>query len=69
MCVMHILRTMKHQTDIKALRKKLKWSRSKLAKAAGVDVSTVCRWENSGVPSRGPAKAFLDRLAMDEVAA
>lgn len=48
--------------DIRAIRERLGLSRAELAKEAGVDVSTVCRWENGGVPVRGPARAFLERL-------
>ncbi|MCF1502946.1 helix-turn-helix domain-containing protein [Afifella sp. H1R] len=49
--------------DVSALRAALGWSRAELALEAGVDVSTVCRWENGGIPRRGPAKALLERLA------
>ena len=51
--------------DLPAIRKKLKLTQADLAKQAGVDVSTVWRWENEGVPERGSARAFLDRLAAD----
>lgn len=51
--------------DIPAIREKLKLTQAQLAKQAGVDVSTVWRWENEGVPPRGSARAFLERLAED----
>lgn len=51
--------------DLPAIRKKLDITQADLAKQAGVDVSTVWRWENDGVPERGPARAFLERLAAD----
>jgi DNA-binding transcriptional regulator YiaG len=51
--------------DIPAIRKTLGLTQADLAKQAGVDVSTVWRWENEGVPERGLARAFLDRLASD----
>lgn len=51
--------------DLPAIRKVLDLTQADLAKRAGVDVSTVWRWENEGVPRRGPARAFLDRLADD----
>jgi transcriptional regulator with XRE-family HTH domain len=54
---------MSTQIDLAALRKKLQMTRATLAEEAGVDVSTICRWEKNGVPSRGPARAFLERLA------
>ena len=56
---------MQSDLDLPAIRKKLKMTQADLARAAGVDVSTVWRWENEGVPERGPARAFLDRLASD----
>lgn len=51
--------------NVQDVRNRLKWSRARLAEEAGVDVSTVGRWETEGVPERGPAKAFLERLAKD----
>jgi DNA-binding transcriptional regulator YiaG len=60
---MHILLTMAQNIDIKFIRKHLNWTRAKLAEQAGVDVSTVSRWENGRIPERGTAKAFLERLA------
>ena len=60
---------MKKPLDLKSLRAKLKMDRAALAKRAGVNVSTISRWETKGLPTRGPAKAFLDQLAASEVAA
>ena len=65
MCVTHTLRTMSQTIDIKALRKKHSMSQAELAKAAGVNTSTVWRWEKGGIPDRGAARAFLERLAGD----
>lgn len=48
--------------DIPSLRKALKITQAQLAVMAGVNLSTVWRWENDGVPERGPARAFLLRL-------
>lgn len=48
--------------DIPAIRKALSLTQSQLADMAGVNLSTVWRWENDGVPKRGPARALLDRL-------
>ncbi len=48
--------------DIPAIRKALNLTQSQLADMAGVNLSTVWRWENDGVPKRGPARALLDRL-------
>ncbi|MCX2699372.1 helix-turn-helix domain-containing protein [Ochrobactrum chromiisoli] len=51
--------------DLPAIRRTLKLTQTQLAEMAGVNLSTVWRWENEGVPTRGPAKAFIDRLAID----
>ena len=51
--------------DIPAIRKALNLTQSQLADMAGVNLSTVWRWENDGVPKRGPARALLDRLKLE----
>ena len=51
---------MSQTIDIKALRKKHSMSQAELAKAAGVNTSTVWRWEKGGIPDRGAARAFLE---------
>ena len=51
--------------DLPAIRRSLKLTQTQLAEMAGVNLSTVWRWENEGLPTRGPAKAFIDRLAID----
>lgn len=56
---------MRETLDLPAIREKLGLTQVALAERAGVDVSTVWRWENDGVPKRGPARAFLERLAED----
>lgn len=56
---------MNSKLDLPVLRAALGLTQSELAEKAGVNVATVWRWENEGVPKRGPARAFLDRLAMD----
>lgn len=48
--------------DILSIRKALRLTQSQLAEMAGVNLATVWRWENVGVPKRGPARAFLMRL-------
>ena len=53
------------QIDLPAIRRTLNMTQADLAKEAGVNLSTVWRWENEGLPTRGPAKAFIDRLALD----
>lgn len=54
---------MQNEIDLSALRKRHKLTQADLARLAGVDLSTVWRWENEGVPKRGPARAFLENLA------
>ncbi|QTN02421.1 helix-turn-helix domain-containing protein [Ochrobactrum sp. EEELCW01] len=53
--------------DLPAIRRTLKLTQTQLAEMAGVNLSTVWRWENEGLPTRGPAKAFIDRLAIDAI--
>lgn len=48
--------------DIPAIRKALNLTQTQLAEMAGVNLSTVWRWENDGIPKRGPARALLNRL-------
>lgn len=51
--------------DIPAIRKTLGLTQADLAKRAGVNITTVWRWENNEVPKRGSARAFLDQLAAE----
>lgn|GEM_PF-3236470 len=50
---------------IPTIRKALNLTQSQLADMAGVNLSTVWRWENEGIPKRGPARALLDRLYLE----
>jgi transcriptional regulator with XRE-family HTH domain len=59
---------MRTDLNVQAIRTKLKLTQAGLAEVAMVDVTTVWRWENIGVPERGPARAFLERLADDAAA-
>lgn len=59
MCIMH------DDIDIPAIRETLGLTQSDLATRAGVDVATVWRWENRGVPKRGSARAFLEQIALE----
>lgn len=56
---------MRTELDVQALRAKLKLTQADLAQLAMVNIATVWRWENEGVPERGTARAFLERLADD----
>ncbi|MAM13400.1 MAG: hypothetical protein CML23_23700 [Rhizobiaceae bacterium] len=49
------------EIDIKELRARRGWSRSEMAEYFGVDTSTVCRWENLGIPKRGATRKTLQR--------
>jgi len=54
---------MTYAFDLKMLRKKLNLTQSQLAEKIGVNLATVWRWENEGIPQRGTARAYLDKLA------
>jgi transcriptional regulator with XRE-family HTH domain len=57
---------MMHDTiDLPKLRETLGLTQADLAGQAGVDVATVWRWEKNGIPKRGSARAFIERLAQD----
>ncbi len=56
---------MQSEIDVQALRAKLSLTQAELAEIAMVDVATVWRWENTGVPERGTTRAFLERLVRD----
>lgn len=62
MCVMHI-RAMSEEIDLVSVRSALGMTRAALADEAGVDVSTISRWETKGIPKRGSARALINRLA------
>lgn len=62
---MHTMRMENANIDLPAIRRTLKLTQTQLAEMAGVNLSTVWRWEKEGLPTRGPAKAFIDRLAID----
>ncbi len=64
---MHTLHMEHVHIDLAAIRRSLKLTQPQLAEMAGVNLSTVWRWENEGVPKRGAAKAFIDRLIADTV--
>ena len=54
---------MTYAFDLKALRKNLNLTQAQLAEKVGVNHATIWRWENEGVPTRGPARAYLEKLA------
>ena len=49
--------------NLKKVREQLGLKRRELAEMAGVDLSTICRWELNGVPKGGLARVFIEQLA------
>lgn len=47
--------------NIKTLRKSRGWTRQEMADHFGVNLTTVLRWENKGVPERGAARRAILR--------
>ena len=47
--------------NIRKLREARGWSRREMADHFGVNLTTVLRWENNGVPARGPARRAIER--------
>jgi DNA-binding transcriptional regulator YiaG len=47
--------------SIKQFREARGWTQGDMANYFGVDKATVWRWENRGVPTRGPARQAIDR--------
>lgn len=46
---------------ITRLRKAKGWTQSQMAEHFGVNLSTVWRWENEGVPARGATRKAIER--------
>lgn len=55
---------MRYAKDAEQLRRHLGLTQTELAEKAGVNLSTVWRWESEGIP-RGVAKTFLLNLARE----
>lgn len=47
--------------DIKKLRKFRSWTQKAMGDHFGVDLSTVWRWENEGIPDRGVTRKAIER--------
>lgn len=56
---------MSYAFDLKTLRNNLNLTQSQLAEKIGVNLATVWRWENEGIPTRGTARAYLEKLAKE----
>lgn len=52
-------------SSVAAIRFRLGLTQTELAERARVDLATVWRWENEGVPTRGVARAYLEGLARE----
>lgn len=62
MCIVHIIAAMMQETlDIPAIRAAHGLTQQGLADLAGVNLSTVWRWENVS-PPKGSARALLRKL-------
>ncbi|WP_152045473.1 helix-turn-helix domain-containing protein [Aureimonas psammosilenae] len=48
--------------DLSAARKRLGLTQSALADRWGVDLATIWRWENRGIPTRGASRKLVDAL-------
>ena len=65
LCKMHSKQIMATSDDIKRVRERRQESQEVFAAHFGVDQTTIHRWETSGVPSRGPAAALIERVLAD----
>jgi DNA-binding transcriptional regulator YiaG len=50
---------------IKSARERVGESQAQFGLRFGVDQSTIHRWENGGVPDRGPARMAIERVLAD----
>jgi transcriptional regulator with XRE-family HTH domain len=51
--------------QIKTVRNNLKETQAAFAARFGLDQATISRWENKGIPERGPARMAVERLLAD----
>jgi len=52
---------MMNKNSIRQLRKARGWTRREMASYFGVNLTTILRWENHGIPSRGLARKAIER--------
>lgn len=52
---------MENKINIKELRRRKGWTQTEMGEAFGVVLSTVWRWENEGIPTRGLARKVIER--------
>lgn len=48
--------------DLAAARRRLKLTQGELAARWGLDIATIWRWENRGLPKRGAGRVLVDDL-------
>ena len=52
---------MNQPLDLKKLRSARGWTQQETADHFGVDKATIWRWENEGIPTRGPSRRAIER--------
>jgi transcriptional regulator with XRE-family HTH domain len=52
---------MEHENPIILLRRRKGWTQTQMAEHFGVNLSTVWRWENEGIPERGATRKAIER--------
>lgn len=65
---MRVMRSPTEKTELYAIRLKLGMSQVQLAEHLQVNIATIWRWENDGVPAKGAARGIINRLAKEAAA-
>lgn len=52
---------MQSENPITRLRQAKGWTQTQMAEHFGVNLSTVWRWENEGIPERGATRKAIER--------
>lgn len=60
-CALCIPSGMTENISIRELRESRGWTQGDMASYFGVDKATIWRWENKGVPTRGPSRKAIER--------
>ena len=53
---------MQKTLSLSEARRRLNLTQPALAEELGVDIATIWRWENRGVPTRGAAKQVVENI-------
>lgn len=56
---------MAKKLSVRELRQSLGFTREQFAKKAGVDATTISRWEVHGVPKQGTARLVVEQIARE----